>query len=324
MAEIQLQFDLPYPLHVEGTYPARAAGETFAVVLQTHHQERPRFPGAESVENISLVHEDTNILAHTSVVATFSPTRADFLDDERRFFADLGALAIALANVLITGVRVGYGEDVLEYIHQPERLGPIQFAVSGAEKGKPTGGVIDPLMGGITFRKPSRSGPDATRFAQIVSAGDMPSVGEELHLDAQRYRIRGNRRMALANLAISFEVRLSDALGSIAAAAGDANLERQIAEATLGDLGQGLAKQTLGYSLDNTKLAGARARSAYVWLRTARNKILHKAQTAFEVDAVRKDFADETELAWLFGEYDFLLAQVEADAAKARARPGPP
>lgn len=277
MLEIVLNFDLPYPLFVEGRYPVRAGGENFIVSLHTHFENEPRIPGVESAENISLVHEDTNILAHTNVEAQFTSSDAELAWNQPRLYTELNRLSIALANVLIAGVRVEFNEHVLEFVYQPQRVGPIVYRILNVPKGAIVGGVCDPLMGGITSRKPTRTSTALIPFAQRIAEGAMPSVGEELYLDARRYLIRGNFRMALANLAISLEVRLSDALAAVALANGDLALEADVRKATLATLGQDCAKRALGFSLENAALAGIQACTAFRWLRIVRNEVLHKA-----------------------------------------------
>lgn len=68
---IEISFDMPYSLRVDGDFVVRTAGEGFNVTLSTHFEENPRFPGAETVENVAIVHDDTNILSHTKVIARY-------------------------------------------------------------------------------------------------------------------------------------------------------------------------------------------------------------------------------------------------------------
>ncbi len=41
---VEIKFDLPYSLNVEGDFTVRAAGEIFQVTLTTEVEADPRFP----------------------------------------------------------------------------------------------------------------------------------------------------------------------------------------------------------------------------------------------------------------------------------------
>jgi hypothetical protein len=51
---IEISFDMPYSLRVEGDFVVRTAGEELNVTLSTHFEENPRFPGAQTVENVAI------------------------------------------------------------------------------------------------------------------------------------------------------------------------------------------------------------------------------------------------------------------------------
>jgi hypothetical protein len=61
---IELSFNLPYSLQVDGQFVLNALGESFDLTLSTVKESNPRFPGAESVENIAIVNDNSNILSH--------------------------------------------------------------------------------------------------------------------------------------------------------------------------------------------------------------------------------------------------------------------
>ncbi len=229
------------------------------------------------MKKIAIVDDDTNILAHTKVVASYSPQNLNDVSDHRIFSKQVGDVALSIANALVTGARLAFGEYVKDYIYSTKRLGPIAFTVAGIDGRKGYFGNYDPLMGGITVAPPPRSENAVEEFRRIVETGQALPVSKELYFDARRYLIHRNQRMALANLVISFEVALADALAKIALARGDSALEAEILSATIGVLGQKLAKRTLGYSFDNRSFWRARFSDTYEWLREARNKVLHKA-----------------------------------------------
>jgi hypothetical protein len=247
---IDINFDMPYSLQVDGDFVLKTAGEEFNVTLSTHFEEDPRFPGAETVENVAIVNDDTNILSHTKVIARYDPSDPTAVSDNARFSNDVARIAMSIANALVSATRAAYEEYFLDYIYAPKRLGPIMFSVSNIQGAKNYSGMYDPLMGGITFRMPPRSGHDTLTFGRILADGATLTVAQELYFDARQYLLRGNYRMALANLVISFEVGLADSLSKIAVSRADSALEALIVAGTLGDLGQNLAKQTLEHSVN--------------------------------------------------------------------------
>lgn len=314
---IEIRFDMPYALKVDGDFILRTAGKEFQVQLSTHNQENPRFPGAEKVENISIIHDDTNILAYTEVVARYVPSEPSEVADTGYLSGKGVEIALSIANALVAAARLAHGDYILDYIHTSERIGPIHFSVPAIDGRKPFFGTFDPLMGGITFRRRARIGSETAKFAQILAEGSDITTAQELYFDARRYFVRGNLRMALANLVISFEVGLADSLSRVAASRKNVALEAQIIEATLGELGTGLAKQVFGHSLEEQSFWGAAVCDGYVWLRRARNGILHKARTLVERGGVKRDFGDRGELERLFGERDLIVAEVEKAVSRA-------
>jgi hypothetical protein len=172
---------------------------------------------------------------------------------------------------------MAYGEYHLGYLYSADRLGPIAFKVLAIAGREPFSGRFDGLQGGITFARPARTEADTAAFANALAAGAALTPASELLFDARRYLLRGNKRMALANLAISFEVGLADRLTAVAISRNDQALEQQIARAALNELGTGLAIRTLGHSFAERKYWSDRFADAFEWLRTARNGVLHKA-----------------------------------------------
>lgn len=313
---IEIRFDMPYSLRVEGDFLLKTVGEEFQINLSTHFEETPKFPGAERVENVAIVNDDTNILSHTKVIAKYHPSDPSSVGDHAHFSRELPGIVLSVANALVSAARLAYGEYILDCIHLREHLGPITFSVPEILGRKGFSGTSDPLMGGITFRTPPRSGPETSEFARILAEGAPVTVAEELYFDARRYLMRGNCRMALANLVISFEVGLADSLSKVAASRGDSALEAEIVESMLGKLGQDLAKRTLGSSLEKSTYWGRKFSDAYGWLREVRNKVLHKARTSVTLDNVTRDFANRTELERLFAERDWLMGEIENAVAR--------
>lgn len=316
---IEMSFDMPYSLRVDGDFVVRTAGEEFNVTLSTHFEENPRFPGAETVENVAIVHDDTNILSHTKVIARYNPSDPATVPDEARFVGYVAEIAISVANALVSAARAAYQEYFLDYIYAPKRLGPIDFSVSAIEGVNIKSGRFDALMGGITFRTPPRSGHDTLNFGRVLAEGATLTVAQELYFDARQYLLRGNYRMALANLVISFEVGLADSLSKIAVSRADTALEALIVAGTLGELGQNLAKQALGQSLEKKSYWGGRFSVAYTWLTKSRNGVLHKAQMSVTHDSVTRDFSIRGELEALFDERDWLTGEIEAAVARVIA-----
>jgi hypothetical protein len=313
---IEIRFDMPYSLRIEGDFQLRTEGEEFEVNLSTHIEEEPRFPGAQRVENVAIVNDDTNVLSHTKVVAKYLPSDPSSVADPGRFSQEVSKIAQSIANALVNATRLAYGEYILDTIHHLKRLGPITFSVPQIGGRKGFFGVADPMMGGITMRTPSRSGPETSEFARILAEGAPITVAHGLYFDGRRYLVQGNTRMALANLVISFEVGLADSLSKVAASCGDSALEAQIINGTLGELGQSLAKRTLGHSLEESTYWTPRFSDAYGWLRNARNGILHKARTIVRLNNVTRDFANPTELGSLFTERDWLMGEIENAVAR--------
>ena len=223
----------------------------------------------------------------------------------------LSEIAVSISNALISALRVVYGEYHLEYLYSADCLGPVSFQVPAMAGSKRFSGIYDGLQGGITIGRPARTGSDTDVFASNLAAGAALAPASELLFDARRYLLRGNKRMALANLAISFEVGLADKLTEVAVSRNDQALEQQIAMAALNDLGTGLAVKTLGHSFAKRNYWSDRFTDAFEWLRTARNGVLHKAQLKLTFGGQTRDFHQTTELQALFAERDWLVGQID-------------
>lgn len=233
--KIEIKFDMPYSLEVVGDFVVRDAGEEFYVNLTTHYEDKPRLPGGELIENLSIVQDDTIILSHTKVVARYLPKDPTVILEPRQYSKDVVYVALSLANRLVTGVRLAHKDYIKNYLYLPKHIGPITFSVPSLGGRKKFSGLYDPLMGGITTRSVPRSNLSASDFANVVANGKSLPIAQELYFDARRYLLSGNRRMALANLVMSFEVGLADALIRIAVLRNDSALERGISEATTDD-----------------------------------------------------------------------------------------
>jgi hypothetical protein len=316
---IELSFDLPYSLQVDGQFVLNALGESFDLTLSTVKESNPRFPGAESVENIAIVNDDSNILSHTHVQVSYTPRDEAEASDPAKYSRAASEIAIGISNALISAVYMAYGEYHLEYLYSADRLGPISFNVPAMAGRKPFSGSFDGLQGGITFARPARTGSQAVAFAGALAAGAALAPASELLFNARRYLRRGNKRMALANLAISFEVGLADRLTEVAVSRNDQALEQQIARAALNELGTGLALRTLGHSFAERKYWSNRFADAFDWLRTARNGVLHKAQLNLTFGGHTRDFSQMAELKALFAEHDWLVGQIEVATARVLA-----
>jgi hypothetical protein len=308
---VEIRFDLPYSLGVEGDFTVRATGEVFDVSLATQIEDNPSFPGAAAVKNIAILEDDSNTLAHTKVIARYTPQNPSDLSDYATFSKRVACVALSIANVLVTGVRLAFSDYIKDYLYLPKRLGPIDFTVPSIEGRRGYVGWYDPLMGGITIATPPRTGSAAAEFGRIVAAGEALPVSKELYFEARRYLTLGNNRMALANLVISFEVGLADSLAKIAVARGDSSLEAKILDATIAALGQNFAKQTLGHSFDDRSFWGARFNDAYEWLRVARNEVLHKAHLVATRGTDTRDFSNASTLKGLFSEHDWLRSEID-------------
>ena len=318
---IVLRFELPFSLNVNGTYELRALDEIFDVDLATHHVPAPQFPGAESVEGLAILHDESNILSHSKVTVRYVPVSGSPIDPAV-YSKQAAEIAVAITNALISALRIAFGEYHIDYMYSPEKLGPIHFEVPPLNGGKRFSGCYDGLQGGFTFQQAPRNGPQAVPFAQALVAGASLSPAEEILFNSRRYLLRGDRRMALANLAISFEVGLADRLAQVAIARGDAVLEAEIAKAALNDLGTGLAARTLGISFAKRTAWGDRFHDVFEWLRVARNGVLHKAQLALSYGGRTRNFANKAELQALFNDRDWFMG--ELDKAIARVLAGNP
>jgi hypothetical protein len=315
---IQLSFDLPYSLQVDGEFVLNALGENFNITLTTVKETTPRFPGAERLENIAIVDDETNILAHTHVQVSYAPRDEAEASDPAKYSGAASEIALGISNALISALRIAYGEFHLDYLYSAARLGPISFNVPAMAGRKKFSGRFDRLQGGITFARPPRTGSEAAAFATALAGAAFPPASELL-FDARRYLLRGNKRMALANLVISFEVGLADKLGEIAVSRNDPTLEQEIATAVLNNLGTALAIRTLGHSFQERKYWSDRFADAFEWLRTARNGVLHKAQLRLTFDGHTRDFNEISELKALFAERDWLFGEIEAATVRVIA-----
>lgn len=313
--EVKIAFDMPYQLGVDGTFAAQVDGENLQLELVTHLENTPKFPGADIVENVAIVHDDTNVLGHTKVTARYIPTDQSLVADPRQYSNHVSNFSLSIANALVTGVRVAFNDYMKDYLHHAKRLGPISINVTGTDGEKGYFCYTDAMMGGITFASPPRRGPNTTEFARVLASGPSISVSKTLYFDAQRYKTHGDRRMALANLVMSFEIGLADSLARVARAQGNTALEADILEATIGRLGNTFAKQTLGESFDKEDYWGARLKAAYEWLRNTRNKVLHRAQMSVTFGAETRDFNDIGELEKFFAELDWFNSEIDKAVA---------
>ncbi len=316
---IELSFDLPYPLRVDGQFVLNALGENFALTLSTVEEPKPNFPGAESVQGVAIMNDDTNILSHTHVQASYQPKDDVEASDPDKYSRAVPEMAIGISNALISALRIAYGEFHLEFLYSADRLGPISFCVPALVGNKRFSGSFDGLQGGITFALPPRTGPEAAPFATALASGAEQAPASELLFDARRYLLRGNKRMAVANLSISFEVGLADNLTEVAIKRNDQPLEQQIAKAAINDLGTGLAVRAFGHSFTERKYWTDRFSDAFEWLRTARNGVLHKAELNLTFGGRTRDFNQTAELKALFAERDWLVGEIEKATARVIA-----
>ncbi|WP_430439932.1 hypothetical protein [Shinella sp.] len=318
---IVLNFDLPFSINVDGKFQITALEELFDVQLSTRYNPAPHFPGAERVEGLEILHDETSTLSNTNVAVRYIPASSNPIDVED-YPKHVTDIAVTITNSLISALRIAFDEYHIEYVYSAAKLGPIQFDVPALNGGKGFSGVYDGLQGGITFRRRPRTGQQAAPFAEALITGATLPPAEEILFNARRYLMRGDRRMALANLAISFEIGLADRLSQVAVARADAVLEAEIANATLSKLGTGLAARTLGISFANRGTWGGRFHDVFEWLRVARNGVLHKAQLKLSYEGHTRNFADKTELQALFSERDWFMC--ELDKAIARVLAGNP
>ncbi len=315
---IEIDFDLPFSLEIDGTFGLQILAETFSVRLSTIRNPVPKFPGAEMVDQVAIMNDETNILSHTHVHVEYVPINQAPLDPAV-YSREVSDIAVSISNSLISANRIAYGQYHIDYIYSAARLGPILFIVPPLYGGKRFSGTYDGLQGGITFQLPPKTGNQAAPFASALAQGANLSPADELLYNAKRYLLRGDRRMALANLAISFEVGLADRLASIAVAKGDAALEADIAKAALNDLGTGLAARAIGASFARRSVWGDRFHDVFEWLRVARNGVLHKAQMALSYNGRTRNFANNAELNSLFSDRDWFMAELDASIARVLA-----
>ena len=118
---IELKFDLPFSLRVDGTFPLNALGEIFTVSLSTHREAAPRFPGADVAEGVAIIDDESNILAHTSVVVNYVPASSQALDPEK-YSKDVGNISLSIANTLVSALRIAYDEHHLDYLYFSDKL----------------------------------------------------------------------------------------------------------------------------------------------------------------------------------------------------------
>jgi len=315
---VVLRFDLPFSLNVDGSYELRTLGESFSVDLVTHRVTKPQFPGAERVEGLAILNDDSNILSYTKVTAQYTPQSSSPIV-HGVLSRQIPEITIAITNALVSALRISFGEYHIDYLYSADKLGPIYIDVPAFNGGKRFSCCYDGLQGGITFQRAPRSGAQAAKFAQTLLAGASLSPAEEILFNGRRYLLRGDLRMALANLAISFEVGLSDRLARVANARGDAILEAEIASAALNDLGTKFAKKTLGTSFARRNVWGDRFHDVFEWLRVARNGVLHKAQLLLSYGGRTRNFADKSELQSLYDDHDWFMGELDNAIARALA-----
>lgn len=308
---VELSFDMPFSLNIEGNFLVKIDRESFSVSLTTHNEENPDFPHAESVNNISIIDDDTKILSHTKVHAKFNPLEKGKYADENLFFAEIEKLAISLANILISGARHVFGDYFLDYVYHEKRLGVINFTFARDGQFGTSSGIYDSLMGGITTRVPPRSGAEALEFSRFLCGDLKATVAQDLYLDARRYLAQKNARMALANLVISFETGLADRFLDFVANRNDPDLEKDISRSTLSRLGEHYAKILLGHSFGEDGYWGSSFTGTFAYIRSARNNVLHKAIMKIQVNCSERDLSDLSELNELFKDRDLFMDKLD-------------
>jgi hypothetical protein len=313
---IEMSFDLPFSLRVDGVFALKAMEEVFTIELKTMEKESPDFPGFESVKNVAIMFDDSNCLYYTNVQASFTPRDEAIAADPSKFSRIAAEIAVGIANTLLSAMRIAYDEYHFEYFYSADKLGSISFRVPPISGRKRYFGWFDGLQGGITFARPPRTGVETVCFADALLRGVVLSPASELLFEAKRYLLRRNMRMALANLSISFEVGLADLLGEVARYNNDQVLEQRIAAAALNDLGINCATRLLGYSFENSGYWSSRFVDAFQWMRKARNGVLHKAQLILTFNGRTRDFNHLAELSWLFAERDWLFAEIESATSR--------
>ncbi len=308
---IELRFEMPFYLGVEGFFPAKVGNEIAEVTLSTFYEKNPRMPGASFTKNIVLADDDTNIFRHTKVMADIYSDNPHFNAPENIEPQEIVKLAMSLANILITGVRLAYNDYIKEFIHSPKKLGPIDYKLKKKDGSILLSGNFDSFMGGITFATPPKKGIETIDFARILKNGAEMPIAKELYYDARRYMVNGNARMAMANLLLSFEVGLADSLYEIASCGTDTTSNNSILNAPIGTLGSRHSKRLLGASLNKSQYWGDRFANMYLWLKKTRDSVLHKANLIVEVNGKQRDFSDIETIKSFFEEYDWMQTELE-------------
>jgi hypothetical protein len=134
--------------------------------------------------------------------------------DPADYSKQVAEIAVAITNSLLSALRIAFDEYHIDYVYSPDKLGPIHFEVPPLNGGKRFSGVTMGCKADHDAASPKKWA-QAAPFAQALVTGASLSPAEEILFNAKRYLLRGDRRMALANLAISFEVGLADRLAQL-------------------------------------------------------------------------------------------------------------
>lgn len=307
---IKIEFDLPYSLRLDVLCRVRTNIREYQIRLSTIYNENPQMPGADHVENIEYVHDNTNIFAYTHVQAEYAMADVDIQADHRQVIDAVNTVALDVSNAIISAARSSFKEFHYYSLFSADQLNNIGIEVHPGDGHRPWSGMVDNFGGGFTMRRPARDTGAVGVFCRTVDSGEELPISDQLFFDANAYMLANNNLMAAANLAISFETLLARELSRVATHRSDTGLQNDIDSASINELGTKIGKAIFGASMENATSWGPDFVSAYRWLRTIRNKVLHKAETVVTLDGQTKDFSQKSDLKWLFEKRSIVANEV--------------
>jgi hypothetical protein len=291
---IELTIDLPFWLKVEGKSSVRIGDCHGQLTIESVHRDKVAIPGVALLQGGRLLHDDTNYIAHSRLVADLVLSAPEEESARRLFlFQEVPVVATRLSNLVINSARLHLEDYILRPLAGAHELQAI--SIQHLVDGKKSFATHTTYPSAITNSALTYTDAQRANFCRRIEEGLELHLHQALYLDAETYRLKLNPRMAAANLSLSFEVFLHFILETF---------EIPVSEKwTMWKLGTAGIAQVFGEGLDQEERWGAEAVANFRLLKSLRNMVMHRAGTVLLVGAVTLDLNMEADIGRVFAAF---------------------
>jgi hypothetical protein len=292
---IELAINLPFWLKIEGSSAFAVHGYSGSLSIVSIFRDQVAVPGLSVLEGGRLLHDDTNYIAHSRLVARTLVTCPKEPAKRRPFlFYEIPKIAVALSNLVINAARLHLEDYILRALAGPhelhgvsvKHLAPDGTVVGQAEHSTYVSAITnDPLV----YTDVQRG-----NFSARIEQGLEPHLHQLLFLDAQTYRLKQNPRMAAANLSLALESELFFVLTEMGV------VVDHMEDWTMNRLAIAGLRRVFGAGLDNPTMWGEEAVANFELLKRVRDRVMHKGQLTIRSGEIVLDLNVEADLERVF------------------------